>query len=67
MKQSYSEKFGHIVRRYSEKEIEKAIGEGIKYQCSWCGTLYYPEEWHAHNGVCPEKGCGGFMRRLHYA
>lgn len=64
MHEFYSERYGHVVRRYSEKEIENAIEDGVKYQCPWCGNLYYPEEWHAHDGVCPVKGCGGFMKKL---
>ncbi len=62
----YDEKHGHVVRVYSEQEIDDAIGGGVKYQCSWCGTLYYPEEGKDNNYVCPEKGCGGYMKRLYY-
>ena len=66
MHEYFSEKFGHIVRKYSQREIEKAIEDGVKYQCSWCGSLYYPDEQRKYQNVCPEKGCGGYMRRLYW-
>jgi len=61
------ESHGHIVRKYSQGEIEDAIERyGVKYQCSWCGSLYTPDEQKENHNVCPEQNCGGYMRKLYY-